>query len=233
MDNKGLQGMIKKFSDAQPQRAPLVDPIAKTLHEENQLWQERAQSDYNFAAQGNAGNPLAGRWNRALKHEEGLESSSLKQEYAAIKGNCEKALFRQRWAKRKHSQFQEKCQHLEQFSKTDTHRGKWMSLKRMAWKEGGGREGMRAATRYALRCVVLGMPWAKFSEWTGQWKFVYVEEGFEEDFRQEWTIKKQWMSEQVPYEPKKQANQAKPKARYYNKYATKKASKLASKQASK
>ena len=111
----------------------------------------------------------------------------LRDIYKACSGNKKKQEFRQKWAKKEYDQYLERQEHVKTVEKQDFSRYRVLSLGRIAWKEGGGDMGMRAALRYGLKCSLLGPPWIRMDEWTDQPKFAYVEEGWEETFKERWS----------------------------------------------
>ena len=73
--------------------------------EESEAWEECKRNGFNFGTGGAAGNPLAGKWARALKR-----SQVLKDRYAAVKGfgTEAKAAFRAEWAQETYKAYAEK-----------------------------------------------------------------------------------------------------------------------------
>ena len=75
---------------------------------------------------------------------------------------------------------------------TTSNRGRHLALRRIAWLEGGGEAGMRAATNYAVRCLALGGKWTFFDDWTQQLKFYYLENEYKEDLVKAWSTCQAW-----------------------------------------
>ena len=82
--------------------------------------------------------PLASKWKKALKADE-----KMREDYAKEKGDIDKGNFRANWAKLRHEEWKEdkKKTHVESHSKESFKNLKYLSLKRIAREEGGGREG--------------------------------------------------------------------------------------------
>ena len=67
-----------------------------------------------------------------------------------------------------------------------------MSIARMTHKEGGGKDGVKAALTYAVNCVILGKHWVKFDSMTGTIKFYYVEHSISDEYSTAWTTFQEW-----------------------------------------
>ena len=168
---------------------PLVssDECPSAEEQEKKFWDTVEQTGYAFPVQGNAGNPLAGRWSRWL-----AESPANKDSYKACLGRGAKALFRQQWAMQQHEKFKKVASHSTKVEHEDIIGGKFLSLGRIAWLEGGDKKGMRNACNYALACLRMDKNWFHYCEMTKDVKYRYVERGFWEKFNEAWETKKLW-----------------------------------------
>jgi len=106
----------------------------------------------------------------------------LKDAYAAAKTYEEKAAFRRDWAKEQYEHHVKSRSQVTSLKKEDVAGGKHLALARIAWLEGGGPAGMRAACQLALKCLELGKPWYTNCPFTMRKKFMYLETGFQETF---------------------------------------------------
>ena len=168
---------------------PLVssDECLDKDEQEKKFWDTVEQTGYAFPVQGNAGNPLAGRWSRWL-----AESQANKDSYKACLGRGAKALFRQQWAMQQHEKFKKVASHSTKVEHEDIIGGKFLSLGRIAWLEGGDKKGMRNACNYALACLRMDKKWSYYCEMTKDVKYRYVERGFWEKFNEAWETKQIW-----------------------------------------
>ena len=57
---------------------------------------------------------------------------------------------------------------------------------RIAQKEGGGKDGLKAALNYCLRCWELQGTWIRRCNFARRWKFLYMVVGYEEIFEEAW-----------------------------------------------
>ena len=67
-----------------------------------------------------------------------------------------------------------------------------MTIGRMAWKEGGGKNGWVSACNLALHAVSLGPPWTERDEKARNTKFLYFEESYEESLEEAWRVHEAW-----------------------------------------
>ena len=65
---------------------------------------------------------------------------------------------RKLWCKDKYDEYQQTKAHTRTTTIADTSKGVSMPLARIAWKEGGGQEGLKAAINYCSKCLHLGPP---------------------------------------------------------------------------
>ena len=58
--------------------------------------------------------------------------------------------------------------------------------------EGNGKLGWISGTRYAVRCIILGPPWAIWEGFNSSLRFLYVVSGTSETFMEAWTTHEKW-----------------------------------------
>ncbi|CAK0902114.1 unnamed protein product, partial [Prorocentrum cordatum] len=149
----------------------------------DQFWQGVKDSgSWEFAARASAGNVAASKFDAYLK-----ANPAQKTEYGQCKGHAAKSNFRMKWAQ---AQYEERVavrvrSQIEQHSIIK--QGFYRSAGRIAVEEGGGTAGVRNATNYCIRCLDMGYPFVKFDgEFTQSARFLYVEDGFREEFTNLW-----------------------------------------------
>lgn len=154
------------------------------------MFENLQKDNFNFAAQGNKDNPMAGLWQRSLKKDPGL-----KQMYAAVIGHKDKAEFRRKFAESKCAEFQSKKKVVNKFEAINTKGGKFRTVTRMAQEEGGGAAGLRAAINIAMSAIELGPEWYMWDARARNFKALYMETGYQENFAKAWELHEEWKSE--------------------------------------
>eukprot|EP00959_Pyramimonas_sp_CCMP1952_P170587 3564894-Pyramimonas_sp.AAC.1 len=115
--------------------------------------QSLKERGFVFSTEKPKGNPMSGRWDRALKN-----NAKLRQYYMDAKGYLNKQEFRSTWAKGEYEKWATK----HELTKTETHSledikdAEYMSMGRVAWKCGGGRSGNKMAQNYCYQCILMG-----------------------------------------------------------------------------
>ena len=112
-------------------------------------------------------------------------------------GKCRKKqeAFRAEWGEETHETYErEKTKTVTTCQKWMS-KGKYMTIGRMAWKEGGGKSGWVSACNLALHAVVLGPPWTKRDKKARNTKFLYFEESYEESLEEAWRVHEVWRDE--------------------------------------
>ena len=145
---------------------------------EDDMWNGLEANSYRFKASGLEGNKIAGRWARAK-----LKDPKVKAGYAAVGKEREaQANFRAIWAEQEHTLCKDektkKTSKLQRWKK----KGRYLSLGRIAWEEGNGASGWRAAINVALNAMVVGLPFIKLDGAAQNTKYLYFEHGYEEEF---------------------------------------------------
>ena len=180
-----IRDALLKLAAAQPE---MPEDLLDKKGAEKAVHDKLKDDGFFFNAQAKKGNPWGGRWQRALDGDEKLDKA-----YTATIGRTKKAQFRADWAKEKYDEWISTRSYEERDVKKEVVKGKMMSIARICWKEGGGKAGMEAALNVAAKCVILGQGWHQISKWTKQPKFMYIEEGFEEELSRLWSKKQEWI----------------------------------------
>eukprot|EP00959_Pyramimonas_sp_CCMP1952_P219443 4588356-Pyramimonas_sp.AAC.1 len=105
------------------------------------MWEELKAGNFAFAARGER---MSSKFNRALS-----ASKELADGYKEKIGLIAKAKFRADWAEQQYQFFKKNKSKTETNTKKEKLKGKYLALNRICHKEGGGCDGMRAATCYA------------------------------------------------------------------------------------
>eukprot|EP00929_Paragymnodinium_shiwhaense_P035571 TRINITY_DN19175_c0_g1_i2.p1 TRINITY_DN19175_c0_g1~~TRINITY_DN19175_c0_g1_i2.p1 ORF type:complete len:567 (-),score=116.05 TRINITY_DN19175_c0_g1_i2:145-1791(-) len=170
---------------------------AGTEVDDAKFWEDAKAKNFVFAASGSNQNPMAGRWARCLKR-----SAQLKEDYK----NCgsthaEKAKFRQDWAEKQYDEYMATKSHTRTHEQIWTKEGRYLAIGRIAWLEGGGSAGWRAAINYCSSCVSLGGRWVKFDSKARRLKFCYEEEKYEERYTEAWKQHEEWRTKLCTAKP--------------------------------
>eukprot|EP00959_Pyramimonas_sp_CCMP1952_P463934 9485748-Pyramimonas_sp.AAC.1 len=120
---------------------------------------------------------MSSRWNRALEADQ-----QLAVEYRAELGLVNKAAFRARWAQQERKRYESTKKKVTRNVKKEKLEGKYLSLSRIAHKEGGGADGRKNAVRYCTNCVIFGKHWVKWDRMTDTLKFYYVEHSISDEY---------------------------------------------------
>ena len=166
------------------------DIAKKTEETEEAFWEDMAQKGFVCKAYAGKGNPVGSRWQRALAADPKLRAN-----YGEKQGHAEQAKFRKEWFEGAHK--------LYEASKTvkTVQKQKWkkdgtmMTLGRIAWKEGGGAAGLRAAINIGVDCIAVGGGYWKQDRRAKNIKFMYFEEGYSESFTSLQEQQKVWQQE--------------------------------------
>ena len=149
---------LEKLRDEDPINAGRLGEVAAIAEkEEDKMWDALKARDFVFQTAGTKGNPMGGRWARAVK-----KYPKLKQQYAAVgKGHAAQKAFRQTWAGEEYDTYETEKAKTETRVQRWTKKGKYIALGRVAWFEGGGRAGQKASTNIGLHALQMGSPWFK------------------------------------------------------------------------
>ena len=121
------------------------------------------------------------------------ESTKLRSDYDAVGKSREKqAEFRADWAEKTHLEYTKKLQRIRESSKCWRKVGKYLTLARMAWKEGGGTAGWKVATNQALAAMSVGWPWYEWDSRGKTYRYLWFEKSFEETFKESYRIHEEW-----------------------------------------
>ena len=148
---------------------------------------------------------------------------SLGQQFAASEGKCAayKALkgkpgsrqlqsdFRKQWAQCKLEEYQKEKVKLTSWRRVDKTKGKYKSLAKIAVDEGGGKQGLSAATRLAIKCCRMGGDWLRWNGQTDRFDYLHLEASYEESMTQAWELYQRWKSTGQPA-PSVPASQERP-----------------------
>ncbi|CAK0828083.1 unnamed protein product, partial [Prorocentrum cordatum] len=170
---------IEQLRGTQAQTSEGETPDAKKDPQqlEQDMWDELKKGGFFFATRGEK---MSGRWARALEND-----AELATRYKAQIGMVNKSAFRADWASKQYKKFTEHWSKKVSNKKTEKLEGRYLSLARIAHKEGGGADGLKAATTYCTNCVLFGKHWCKFDRMTNTLKFYYVEHSMSDEYSTE------------------------------------------------
>ncbi|CAK0799200.1 unnamed protein product, partial [Prorocentrum cordatum] len=159
------------------------DDLADPICAEMLFWQSVKDNGFACPTSGKV-HAIAGRWERAKK-----SNPQLKAEYNGI--SCPKAQekFRKEWAKNNYDKYM--SERIETQKKT-----KSSSTVRIAWLEGGGAEGLRAAIQNAMSCLTAGQENYEYHENTRKIRWAYSVNSQTDTMQREWEIRQTWRYEQ-------------------------------------
>ena len=63
-----------------------------------------------------------------------------------------------------------------------------LSQTRIVQEEGGDENAFVAAVKYVCRCILLGGNWLAWKSWTEQYKFLYIDEEYDEEMEKAWAL---------------------------------------------
>ncbi|CAK0880979.1 unnamed protein product [Prorocentrum cordatum] len=170
--------------------ADAAEKRAKKMAEEEEMWEELKRGSFMFQTRGEK---ISSMWNRALAAD-----SKLKEDYKNTLGLPNKAKFRADWGEKRYKQFWERRSKTTTNRKSEKLSGKYLALARIAHKEGGGKDGLKAATTYATNCIILGKHWVKWDSMTNTLKFYYVEHEISDEYVTAWTAHEEWCNAPQP-----------------------------------
>eukprot|EP00929_Paragymnodinium_shiwhaense_P074376 TRINITY_DN38061_c0_g1_i2.p1 TRINITY_DN38061_c0_g1~~TRINITY_DN38061_c0_g1_i2.p1 ORF type:complete len:615 (+),score=150.99 TRINITY_DN38061_c0_g1_i2:96-1847(+) len=180
--------LISKMHDARARDAPAVQPQPTGDAADDAAWEDVAKNNFMFKTSGVAGNPVAGRWARALKKD-----AELKKQYSACGSTyAAKEAFRKNWAKAEYDEYVKTRTFRTTVTQTMLKESSYKGIGRIAWKEGGGKSGWRAAVNWCISCIQLGGKWLKYCEKSKRIKFLWEEEKWTDEFKQEWSELEEW-----------------------------------------
>ena len=156
---------------------------------EKAFWEEMKSAGFQFGTRCLKGNPASGRWARALKAD-----SKLRDRYLQKKGFADKDAFRQEWLKGEFKKWSSRVGYtsLEENRKEISKDGSYLTLARVAWKEGPGVNGLRSAIRYCTRCMLLQSHWVKYCDMRQTLLFFYVVEKVSDKQIKAWRKFQKW-----------------------------------------
>ncbi|CAK0862445.1 unnamed protein product, partial [Prorocentrum cordatum] len=190
--NGDLVGKVQKLRKEDAKAAKEIekdDPLPEDAARDKALFEELALNNYYFTTQTTAGNAIGSRWARAI-----AASDKLRRNYAKCQGWAESRDFRAKWCKKLHKKHKARWEKRkeETFEKTEMKDGKYISLGRMAFLEGGGSAGLKAAFKYATNAILVGGMYVKWDEWTESVKFLYLTHRLRESFKRAWSTFQSW-----------------------------------------
>jgi len=148
------------------------DKRTKAMQAEREMFETLKAGDFHFPLS-HKDKPIPARWSQAVKNQ------AFKKEYQQA---ASKEDFRKEWAKKTYAAYSNKSVQTNTLSKVDINSSRYLTLARIAHKEGGGRTGMRNALKQANQAVAIGPPWVKLNDRSKAMKFLYLEEGYDEKF---------------------------------------------------
>ena len=163
---------------------------------------------YRFPVRGGSGNPMGGHWQRALESD-----PKLKSDYAASE---KKDLFRSDWAERTHKEYSSKSTHTQSIVIAHEDKGQYLAPGRIAWKEGGGKQGWKNTVNIVCDANRLGGKWIWTDRRAQASKYLYFVKGMSEKHEEAWTIHKEWKQEIIQNQDESEPEEdpmAKPKGK--------------------
>ena len=160
---------VTKYTALRDRVAPAAeksDVASKAEEAENMFWKDMVAKGFKHKVHGGAGNPAGGRWQRAL-----AKSPELRADYGKEKGQANQAKFREDWFEKGYKLYKDTKTVTTTSKATWSKEGRMLTLGRMAWKEGGGAAGIRAAINIAVDCIAVGGGWWKKDQRVNKCKF--------------------------------------------------------------
>ncbi|CAK0852493.1 unnamed protein product, partial [Prorocentrum cordatum] len=155
------------------------------------FWQKYKQSNFEFSAKGKAGNPMAGRWQRAVA----ANKDGVADEFKKWKDDGKPLSdFRQKWAAGEYDKYRGTLKQVSSFTQEFFKKGEYLAVGGVAWLEGGGDQGRQNAITYATKAIQMGPPWICYDEMTETIKILYITKGFSEVIAENWSRHQEWIS---------------------------------------
>ncbi|CAK0898128.1 unnamed protein product, partial [Prorocentrum cordatum] len=157
--------------------------------EEELMWRHLQSKGFLFGTAKGAGNPIAGRWQRALDRDPELHAAYIREA-----GYTNKAAFRQRWAEGEFKKWERmhEMKIATTNSKKEKLKGEHLSLGRIAWKFGGGGTGKKLAIRYCTKAVMMGGKWTKWCKMTSSLLILFVTHELSDKYEKAWHEFETW-----------------------------------------
>ena len=130
-----LKAVDPKFKAAEDELEKVAAATGQTKDErDTEFWGMMERQNFRFSTSMAKGNPMGGRWDRALRADK-----ALKESYKKLKDNNAKENFRRTWAKKLYKSWQEAtgAEKAEQETKSTGIKGKYFGVHRIAVEEGG------------------------------------------------------------------------------------------------
>eukprot|EP00959_Pyramimonas_sp_CCMP1952_P063977 1336792-Pyramimonas_sp.AAC.1 len=158
---------------------------ARELKTKN-MWDKVKSENFNVPTSTGKDNAIGARWGYALRTDAAVQA-----EYAQAKGWPAQREVRRQWAKKEYEAWfkTQGFKHEVKNTKTETKRGTYMTLQRIAHKSGGGAAGMRRAVKIATNATLLGGHWVKWDDMGECVLYLHIEHHLEDKWGQSWT---QW-----------------------------------------
>ena len=127
------------------------------------------------------------------------------QSYASLPNRAAKKEYRDKWALLEFKKVAAKKSKTKSWQRIDTEKGVYMSMLRIAHKEGGSvhESSVAAARRYVQKALAMGPPWVRLNPMTDRLDFLYLTISYQEEFKVCW-------SQYTDYEKEKREEVAKP-----------------------
>ena len=145
---KFFQGsLLNKLREARPEtqlqefedRKPKMTQRQHQLSEEEEMWKALQDNNWKFSTEKKKGNPIAGRWDRALK-----QSKELHDKYRQAAGFGGKDAFRAEWCEHQFHKWDKTTvvERKQMHSMTETLDGTYYAMGMIAKQYGGGEEAI-------------------------------------------------------------------------------------------
>ena len=118
-------------------------------------------------------------------------------EYDAKESRAHGERLRQSWAEKEYDKYVKKNVHVTSKTKKDSKKLRYFAIGRIAWKEGGGPLGWKNAVNIATDAIAVGGKWVKYDGKAKAPKYLYCQEGFDEEFAESWETHESWIKTQL------------------------------------
>ena len=151
------------------------------------LFENLKAAGFNFSVGRSA---MSGRWQRAIAKDKELRDS-----YTAAKGNSKlQATIRKDWAEITYDEYVQTHTHTTTKTNTEHDKSNYLTPKRIAWKEGGGKSGWRNACNICLDAQLAGGKMIWYDTRAKGWKYLYNVKGYTEELAEAFSTHKQWIT---------------------------------------
>ena len=135
--------------------------------------------------------PMSGRWQRAI-----LSDAALRNKYTDANGdNNLQASIRRDWGEGEYNKYTATKTHTQTRTKAEhDDRSCYMTPKRIAWKEGGGKSRWKNAVNICLLAQQVGGQMIWYDDRAKGWKYLYNVKGYRNELAEAFTVHKEWVN---------------------------------------